>query len=308
MKDRSKLLLITSFVFTATLLTLGGWWLYLLVTVGRKLELLESEVGIDMGLSPNLTKLVMWEGTTFLFLLSFLSFVMLFLYFKDQKKSKSMQDFFASLTHELKTPLASIRLQSEVLADLIMHKYQDENLKDLTLRLVEDTAKLETEMDKILQLSRLERGGTLNLIPLDLPHFVKSMVSKEARDLNIEVKKIGQPQLELTVQADEFALQLIFKNLFENSRLHGGANPKVKISYEEQAKFIKIIYQDSGQFKGSQKDLSTLFYKHNSSKGSGIGLYLVKKSLQAMKGELEIQTDGFFTLNLFLLKESEMSS
>jgi len=303
LKDRSKLLLITSFVFTATLLTLGGWWLFLLVTVGRKLESLEKEVGIDMGLSPNLTNLVMWEGTTFLFLLSFLSFVMLFLYLKDQKKSKAMQDFFASLTHELKTPLASIRLQSEVLADLIMQKYQDENLKNLTLRLVEDTAKLETEMDKILQLSRLERGGTLNLIPLDLAHFVKSMVSREGRDLEI---KLTLPQSDITVQADEFALQLIFKNLFENSRLHGGVNPTVKISYEEQAEYIKLIYQDSGQFKGSTKDLSTLFYKHNSSKGSGIGLYLVKKSLQAMKGQLEIQTEGFFTLNLYLIKEYEL--
>jgi len=90
--------------------------------------------------------------------------------FKRPKKTKDLQVFFASLTHELKTPLASIKLQSEVIEESL-NSNLDPLVHKLLRRLVQDTNKLETQMDKILQLSRIERGGELNLNSIELVSF-----------------------------------------------------------------------------------------------------------------------------------------
>lgn len=295
MKDRSKLLLTLSFFWAATLLLLGSWWLYLLLTLGEKLEEIAP---LDEDI-PNLANLVKWEGTTFILLLVLLSVSMLTLYFKDQKKTKSLQDFFASLTHELKTPLASIRLQAEVITDLIEKKYQDASLQNLTERLLEDTSKLETQMDKILQLSRLERGGGMNLTAVDLENFLKKMKSAWGRDLSMEIPK---GLSELLVSVDEFALELVFKNLFENTRNHTSGEKKVNLHLEKRKDHLILSYRDGGIFEGDAEKLGTLFYKHNSSKGSGIGLYLIKKSLQQMEGELDIETIPHLVFHLRLAR------
>lgn len=301
MKDRSKLILRLSFLWAATLLLLGGWWLYLLLGLGKKLE----ELGPLDSSIPNLANLVKWEGTTFIVLLVLLSTSMLFLYFKDQKKTKSLQDFFASLTHELKTPLASIRLQAEVITELIEKKYQDTSLQNLTERLLEDTSKLETQMDKILQLSRLERGGGMNLTAVELENFLLKMKKAWGRDLPLDLPKNIN---DLVVHADEFALELIFKNLFENTRNHAGSSQKITLIVDPRKQDVLISYRDGGLFDGDASRLSELFYKHNSSKGSGIGLYLIKKSLKQMNGDLDIETTPELVFHLRLPRYQEVKS
>ena len=94
---------------------------------------------------------------------------------KDQKKTRNMQAFFSSLTHELKTPLASIRLQADVINSLLENS-QNKRLQNLSDRMIEDTKNLETQMDKILQLSRMEQGGDLNPRPLNIYTFIKNIL------------------------------------------------------------------------------------------------------------------------------------
>ena len=154
----SRLLFLLSLVWAGVLLLLGGWWIYLIFNFENIL------VQIDR---VRITKMIVWEGGSFIVLLLSLSISLLILYVKDQRKTKSLQAFFASLTHELKTPLASIRLQGEVINEILASK-NDNSLNKLSARLLEDTGKLESQMDKILQLSRIERGGELSLTSLKI--------------------------------------------------------------------------------------------------------------------------------------------
>ena len=66
-----------------------------------------------------------------------------------------MQAFFASVTHELRTPLTSIRLQAEAIAE-------GEQRAELARRLLEDSHRLESQIDKTLELARIEGGGPLS--------------------------------------------------------------------------------------------------------------------------------------------------
>jgi len=270
----SRLLFLLSLVWAGVLLLLGGWWIYLIFNFENIL------VQIDR---IRITKMIVWEGGSFIVLLLSLSISLLILYVKDQRKTKSLQAFFASLTHELKTPLASIRLQGEVINEILASK-NDSSLNKLSARLLEDTGKLESQMDKILQLSRIERGGELSLTSLKIIPFIKNLAKKWASGLSIEIEA---EDLETTIVADEFALELMIKNLFENTRLHTKSqNVKIKIS--KMPETVVLTYQDQGEFTGDKNKLGTLFYKHNSGKGSGIGLYLTNKLLTKMHGKFEI--------------------
>ena len=92
-----------------------------------------------------------WESTTF-FVLAVVSSAFLFwLYWLDMRRARSIQAFFASVTHELRTPLTSIRLQAESIAEQC-----DESQRQLVARLLEDTTRLEGQVERTLELARLE--------------------------------------------------------------------------------------------------------------------------------------------------------
>jgi signal transduction histidine kinase len=92
------------------------------------------------------------------------------------------------------------------------------------------------------------------------------------------------------VLADEYALQTIFRNLLDNSKKHR-PQPQQAITIEakDDSKNVKLIYNDHGSpFNGDMKMLGELFYKYNSSQGTGIGIYIIKRLTQAMQGKLTI--------------------
>jgi len=273
-----------------TLLALGTWWAYLI---------LSPEALIASG--PKLKMMIKWEGGTFFMVLLCLSITLFFLYIKDIKKTKSLQNFFGSLTHELKTPLASIRLQADVIHDLVENQ-QYQTLKNLTQRLIEDTQNLETQMDKILQLSRIERGGVVHPRPLDFSKLIQGIYSKWGSGLQITIRTA--PDQMLWGLADEFASELILRNLFENTRRHShSTTAQIEIMQKQQQ--IIIHYQDQGDFKGDMRKLGHAFYSYNSGKGNGIGLYLCKKLMQKMQGKLNFVSKSPFAIELIFPSTQE---
>jgi signal transduction histidine kinase len=281
----SRLLISLSLLWALVLFLLGGWWIYVMTNFE---DILAHTDRFRM------TKMIIWEGGSFIVLLLLLSVSMLLLYLKDQRKTKSLQAFFASLTHELKTPLASIRLQGEVINEILSSK-NDPTLNKLSARLIEDTGKLETQMDKILQLSRIERGGELNLTTLKLIPFIKNVAKKLGNGLVIDIESLNPG---ITIIADEFALELVLKNLLENTRTHTHSS-KVQMIITEEGNNIILNYDDQGEFHGDKNKLGTLFYKYNSSKGSGIGLYLTHRLLEKMGGALKVSGENKLIFSLF---------
>lgn len=275
-----------TFLWLTVLMCLGGWWIYLMVNFDNMVAHLDK---------MKFSKMLFWEGSTFIILLILICISLMFFYVKDYMRTKALQDFFASLTHELKTPLASIKLQGEVIGEILEDR-NETNLKKLLSRLNEDTLKLETQMDKILQLSRIEQGGNLNLTTVNLVPFIKRIHNFWKKDLELNI--IAEDK-NITVLADEFALELIFKNLFENTKNHANSS-KIEITIKNANHFCSVEYNDFGKFDGDYKKLSNLFYKHNSSKGSGIGLYLSKKLTEKMSGKFIITHEPNIKFNIKL--------
>lgn len=266
------------------LLGLGSWWLYLVFKLHSTLSAINLP---ELGSQNRFLNMMKWEGSFFFIFLVLLGASLLIMYLRDMRKSKAMQAFFASLSHELKTPLASMRLQAEVIKDLIEDEtHSHDQLADLTKRLIEDTHKLESELEKSLQLSRIEQDAQMTLVPVSLERYLKRQEQKLHQPLKVELKLEDGAR---EILADELSLNMIFRNLFENTLRHNKEISKVVISSTKKGNYVEILYDDFGKkFLGEITSLGQLFYKFNSSKGSGIGLYLIKHLMRKMNGSLEI--------------------
>lgn len=252
-------------------LVLGIWWGILIVRY-----------------SPyeNALMMMKWEGFFFISSIFILLTFFFYIYYQDTKKSKALQKFFASLTHELKTPLASMKLNAEVLNEFLKTgSYSPDFLDRYATRLLEDSVRLESELDKTLHLSKLEQGQFFKLTPIDLNNIILKEASKfQHLPLEIESEK------SYIIRGNETALSIIFKNLFENSLRHHKKLTLITITIQESPKGIDIKYNDHGEnFSGDKNKLAQLFYKHQSPKGSGIGLYLIKSLTKKMKGKFVIE-------------------
>jgi signal transduction histidine kinase len=284
---------------TGFILILGAWWLFLVFKLAAKLNSAEIP-----NLEGNLISMVKWEGFTFFILLIGLGSALLYFFFQDHKKTKSLHSFFASLTHELKTPLASIRLQSQVMDENInelnVTDEEKDKIKKYSSRLLQDTIRLEDQLDKHLQLSRLEKDQYLQREELN----IKSFIIREYSKLSLEA-----PNLELldgaTIYANPFTVSLIFKNLIENTQRHNPTSSGAVFNYSENQKTISVTYNDNGNpFVGDPSKLGQLFYKFNSPKGSGIGLYLIKKLMKKNGGKFLIKASPNLVFTLTFEKES----
>jgi signal transduction histidine kinase len=261
-------------------LAIGLWWISLILRIGSgEIFLMGNERFLNM---------MKWEGLTFFMLLIVLLATLLKIYFEDLRKTRSVQAFFSSLTHELKTPLASLKLQAEVIQETINDSALDQKekmqLQTYGKRLNADIAKLNNELEQVLQLAKVERNALLDIEEIDLISYLDKlkrfypMVKLNAHNLN-----------EVIVRLDKNAFDLIIKNLVANTLRHQPLNHEILINLEKKESSYELTYDDQGTaFTGDLTKLGKLFYKHNSPKGSGIGLYLIKKLARQMKIDIKI--------------------
>jgi signal transduction histidine kinase len=284
-----------TFLWVMMLLGLGSWWLYLVFKLHSTLSSLNLP---QLGSQNRFLNMMKWEGSFFFIFLVLLGVSLFIMYIRDMKKSKAMQAFFSSLSHELKTPLASMRLQAEVIKDLIDDEtHSHDQLSSLTKRLIEDTHKLESELEKSLQLSRIEQDAAMTLAPVSLERFLRRQEQRLHSPIKIELN-ISKDAEE--VLADELSMSMILRNLIENTQRHNKEANRILIKSRKVGLLVEVTYDDFGtKFEGDIKNLGELFYKYNSTKGSGIGLYLIKNLMRKMQGHLLIENENSLQFKLY---------
>jgi signal transduction histidine kinase len=294
----------TSWVAAAALvwltlqLALVVWWTTVIERQASSIASLETinGAGHDQIAAQALRTHVMLvgESSTFLALLVVVSLLLAWLYWREHQRARSMQAFFASVTHELRTPLTSIRLQAEAIAE-------GERRVELARRLLEDSSRLESQIDKTLELARIEGGGPLSeqSIPLHLwlERSLEGIAAAYGDRLDLRAHVDGSV---LPVSADSGALQMILRNLVENSVRHSGATPvSVRLTAAQRGDHVVLEYQDNGKGltgSSSQPRLGRLFARGANSSGAGVGLYLVRRLMQRMGGKAKFNTapgEGF---------------
>ncbi|EMJ89905.1 two-component sensor histidine kinase [Leptospira kirschneri serovar Pomona] len=272
--------------------SLGIWWfllgLKLTNTVaGLSAKLDASAASESLLVLERQSRMIKMEGTFFLSMLLLGGITLIWLSYRDVRRNKMIHDFFSTVTHEMKTPLASLRLQAESLQEESPNRYE----KKLIHRLLKDSVRIESQMNRAMYLASLTRSEILYIERTNVRSVFLS-VGEDFPELKIDLSRLE----DVFVPADRKALESIFKNLAENSLKHGKANVLKVVSEKQIPNQILITITDNGSgFDGKYKNLGIPFQKHGSTSGTGIGLYIIKKLMKKMKGSMRImpQVSGF---------------
>jgi signal transduction histidine kinase len=308
-------LLVGHLVWLLTLACLVSWWARLVARQAQRIALLEGALGMSSqevaAHGQRVQRMLFWESGAFFFLLLISTGILLWWGLRDRIRSRGIQAFFASVSHELKTPLTGIRLQAEALSELNMGGGEV-----LTRRLLEDAQRLESWVERTLTLARVEGGGTLYLQPVPFAvwwgRFLRSWQAGFPPEQQPQVRFDGEAAPSAWILADLTALSVIFRNLMENALKHGrpaaASVPfQVRCSlrrvqqkslwplraprfFERRAsrEWIEVCFEDQGSgFAGDVRQLGRLFQKGPTSQGSGVGLYLVQALMHQMGGQVE---------------------
>ncbi|MEP1097673.1 MAG: HAMP domain-containing sensor histidine kinase [Cyclobacteriaceae bacterium] len=217
---------------------------------------------------------------------------------RQKKLSAIKNDFINNLTHEFKTPIASISLATSILKS---DKPVDKKKKSNYLNLIElESKRLEGQVDKVLQIAMIDSGNfTLEKKELDVHEVIDRVV--ESMHLVVS-KRNGTIDLKLNatksvVLADGTHLVNIIYNLIDNALKYTVDVPQIVITTYDSSQGIEISIKDNGIGIGEeiQKYIFDKFYRAETgnvqnAKGFGLGLSYVKKIIEEHKGRIGLNS------------------
>jgi two-component system phosphate regulon sensor histidine kinase PhoR len=219
---------------------------------------------------------------------------------RQKKVAEIKNDFVNNMTHELKTPIATISLAIDAMNNPQI-KNNEERFSDYSRILKEENQKLNQHVERVLQMSLIEKGQLqLNRTKTNVIEILRSVIKNYA--LQIEEKNAEiffRPEREeIIVRADREHLSSVFSNLLDNALKYSSANCRIEISVIERDKELEIMFEDNGiGIEGRQHEkVFEKFYRVQGGnlhdvKGFGLGLSYVKSIVEAHGGSIELQSE-----------------
>ncbi len=248
-----------AFSWTLFNVTLAAWWLV---------------YGLQHTAGDAQRAMLISEGLILILSLFLGGLALLYYMRKEQKRALEVREFFATFSHEIKTSIASLRLQVESLAEDFKG-----TSSPLMERLVSDSVRLEIQLENSLSLSQLQSSS----LYLEEVSVNKMILSFQHHWPNLQFK-MGD---EIKVWADRRALETVLRNIIQNAILHGQTQ-EIQIQQKLEGQMVRVSILDRGLgFRGDRKNLGKLFFRHNSRSGSGVGLHLIASLVKKMGGTIE---------------------
>lgn len=309
-KSTIRSLLIVQFLLLSLLIALVGWWSTLLLDKSHALYELQIQTGVASTSSlqewTHFKTMVFWEGLAFVGLAFLTAAFSLRLLYRDRVRTKQLQGFFAGMTHELRTPMASIRLQAESIATRIG---DDEHMQRWLNRLIFDTRRMETQIDRALELVRLGNGEPLSLEAVHTNTELTQWIQHEAQYYNDRLT------LQIHLEPAKLFLansgvRILIRNLLENTIRHSKSSPPtVHISGQlgTNGNYILKVEDNGSSSSIPFEKLGQLFQKDPKSPGSGVGLYLVRLLVEEMGGQISFPKQLPFCIQISFPIREELS-
>ena len=231
--------------------------------------------------------------------------------FKQKALSDTKNDFINNMTHEFKTPLATVSLAVEALQDPELSSQDKFRARYLGI-IKDENKRLVAQVENVLQAAALDKKDfKLKIEEVSISELLEETVDHIS--LQVE-KREGSIALENEmntgkVQGDLFHLTHIFNNLLDNANKYSPESPEIKIRAWEDSDqvYVTISDQGIGMSKDAQRKIFDKFYRVPTGnihdvKGFGLGLSYVKTMLEAHKGGISVQSElgkgSTFTINL----------
>lgn len=224
--------------------------------------------------------------------------IIIFVYYqKVIQLYRMQQNFINGFTHELKTPIASLRLFLDTFS---RHQLDEESQKKYLGYMIRDTERLSDNVNQILNLARIEDKKYEPVWDVgDLQTFLSQWLDKTSywsEDADVYIEEGPSSDEKMWVKYDVNLLPLVFTNLVNNAIIHNNSErAKIRIKIQRQDKFVMASFKDNGLGipKAEAKKVFRKFYQiGKAGKGSGIGLYLVQTVMRFHKGSVRLYSEG----------------
>jgi len=249
------------------------------------------------------------EGAIFFLLIS-AGAIFLFRAVKNQLKiTTQQQNFMMAITHELKTPIAVTKLNLETLQKRKLETSQQEKLINNTLQ---EANRMNALCNNLLLSSQMESEAYKKVSE---QIQINKLLGDCIRDFSVRYPSrniMFNPKDEITIQGDVFLLQMAFNNLIENALKYSPKDTSILVLLANKENQCQIVITDEGNGIPDEDKLKIFekFYRIGSdatqkSKGTGLGLFLVKRIVDAHKGMVYVKDNqpkgSIFTIQLPLM-------
>ncbi|HOP41635.1 MAG TPA: HAMP domain-containing sensor histidine kinase [Geobacteraceae bacterium] len=221
----------------------------------------------------------------------------LFLYWKRQYDLyRQQKNIISQVTHELKSPLASIQLHLETIRLRPLPPEKTEQFLDTMLT---DVDRLNNLISNLLMAAKLEhRRRSKQRKPIDFSAFLSAYLERkqeklpEGSCLSLDIEE------NIVVSCNPEEMEMALRNLFENAVLYSPGSPEIAITLRKGGKRCFLTFQDKGKGIDPEhlKKIFRMFYRvrsHGESiKGTGLGLYIVKSVINAHGGKIRVTSEG----------------
>jgi len=218
---------------------------------------------------------------------------------REIRRNEQHDAFINAVTHELKTPVASIRLYLET---LITRSVEDKKRNEFYDAMLADSERLLSTIEQILRTGRMGPSSRLvNLAPIDLRELLEECVIRARNLYNLKAESLEyRPGLRTEIQGDIDEVRAALSNVIDNAIKYSGNPVHVTVETAKvDSKYIAVRVKDEGIGipKTELKRIFKRFYRipgaaSRRAKGTGLGLYIVRSVAKRHRGRAWAESEG----------------
>jgi hypothetical protein len=231
-------------------------------------------------------------GLGFLALMLFGVNVLVIHFAHQAAHSRAVKDFISRVSHDLRSPLATVKLHLET---LLKRELSPEQARACLDAAWQDLGRLETGIEEVLLASRLDRQRLqIDAHRLDLQDFLERYFTRKGEAVALSGGHLETgPLPELAINADPVMLERILDNLVDNALSHCPPGVLIRIALAEQSGCAVISVDDNGPGieRRERRKIFQMFYRvpPNYGRGAGLGLFIVAGLVKAHGGHVWVE-------------------
>ncbi len=235
-------------------------------------------------------------GTTLLVLVLVGTVMYLTITVKTVRLAQQQSNFIDSVTHELKSPIASLKLYLQTLEK---RKLPEEQVAEVHHSMLEVLGGLDHLIDHLLDAARLEKGVVeIPLEEVDLPAVLEQCAATTTRLYRLPPEAITLRLQPIPLFGHTKELEMVFRNIIDNAVKYSGSDPRVEVEiYSPSSSTIGVRISDNGPGVPTnlRRKIFGRFVRLGSElerkqAGTGLGLYIVRELVKRMRGKIHVHS------------------